>query len=330
MGNTNLSAARKNRKDEFYTRLVDIENELKYYRDHFRGQTVFLNCDDPEKSNFWFFFSQNFNFFGLKRLISTHYTGLGSDNPPPSYMLELNRNEDGTEVDVDAPIRTDLEGDGDFRSEESVELLKQSDIVVTNPPFSLFREYISQLMEYGKKFIILGNTNAITYRDVWPYIQAGDLWLGASTFNVGLFFGVPEDFEYAPSYKFAREIDGEKVCRVSNICWYTNLDHSRRHEDIIVFRSYDEDPEKYPAYDNYDAIEVSKVADIPRDFGGAMGVPITFLGKHNPTQFEILGASDNGAVPEDMKLAHFKRHNEPYVRDKRVYKRIFVRYVQDQ
>ena len=327
--NSNLHKARTAKKDEFYTRLEDIENELKHYRGHFKDKTVFLNCDDPEYSNFWFYFSRNFDFLGLKRLIATHYTGLGSDNPPPSYALELVRPADGSPTDIENPVRTDLEGDGDFRSDEAVEYLQQSDIVVTNPPFSLFREYVAQLMEYEKKFLIIGNTNAITYKEIWPYIQRDELWIGASTFNVGMYFEVPEGFEYGASYKFPREMDGKAVCRVSNICWYTNLDNPRRHEDIILFRHYEGNEEQYPKYDNYDAIEVNKVANIPVDYEGYMGVPITFLGKHNPDQFEIAGTSDNGLVPDFMKLSHHQRHNEPYVAGKKRYKRIFIKRVSE-
>lgn len=335
MGNTNLSAARKNRNDEFFTQLEDIENEMKYYRDHFRDKTIFLNCDDPKKSNFWFFFAQNFNFLGLKRLISTHYTGLGSDNPPPSYMLELNRNDDGSEVDVDAPTRTDLEGDGDFRSEESIELLKQSDIVVTNPPFSLFTPYIAQLMEHEKKFLIIGNMNAVTYKEIWPYIQSNEMWLGETRKGSGsMWFTVPDDFPVKTGQRVVDEFQaGDQVTTnvrqqtVGNSAWFTNLDNPRRHEDIIVFRSYEEDPEKYPTYENYDAVEVSKVVDIPKDFGGVMGVPITFLGKHNPAQFEIVGVTESEGKGFSQGLWDESSGTAQAVANGvRKYKRIFIRH----
>lgn len=286
--NSKLRQARRAKNDEFYTRLEDIENELRHYRQHFRGKTVLLNCDDPETSNFWFFFSRNFDFLGLERLISTHYTGLGSDNPPPSYVLELRRDPSGGAVDPTQPIRTDLKGDGDFRSDECVELLKQSDIVVTNPPFSLFREYVGQLVEYGKKFLVIGNMNAITYKELWPLIERGEMWLGVgkSTGGNSMFFFVNSD--YPDGSGVSIDSEGRKVAQVTGK-WLTNMDHDRRHEKLRLFREYS--PEKYPKYDNYDAINVDKVVDIPVDYDGAMGVPITFLGKHNPEQFEIVGQS---------------------------------------
>ena len=313
LDNTNLNKARKAKKDEFYTRLEDIEDELKHYRDHFKDKTVYLNCD-TEHSNFWVYFSRNFDRLGLKRLIATHYTGTGSVSPPPSYALELIRPDDGTKTDTENPVRTELKGDGDFRSAEAVAYLQQSDIVVTNPPFSLFREYIPQLMEYGKKFLTIGNMNAITYKDIWPYIQRNELRTGASSFNVGVYFEVPEGFEYGASYKFQREIDGKAACLVPSICWFTNLDNARRHEDLTLSRRYEWDPDQYPKYDNYDAIEVSKVANIPADYDGVMGVPITFLDKHNPEQFEIVGCSD----AMNMTLSVYGRN---------IYKRVFIKRV---
>lgn len=324
--NARMHAARKAKNDEFYTQLSDIEKELKNYRDHFRGKTIFLNCDDPEWSNFWVYFRNNFNFLGIQRVIATHYTGISSDSRGPSYALELVRDHAGGPTDVDNPIRTELSGDGDFRSDEAIEYLKQSDIVVTNPPFSLFREYVAQLIEHDKKFVILGNINGITYKEIWPLIQSGKMWLGASHFNTGMYFRVPEGFEYGPTYKFERSNGhGERVARVAGIGWFTNLDHPQRHQEIPLYKRYEDDPAAYPKYDNYDAIEVSKVKDIPKDYDGAMGVPITFLGKHNPDQFEIMGCSDNGLVPEFIKKAHFKKHNEPFVNGSKRYKRLFIK-----
>lgn len=317
--NSNLHKARNAKKDEFYTRLEDIENELKHYRGHFKDKTVFLNCDDPEESNFWFYFSRNFDFLGLQRLIATHYTGLGSDNPPPSYVLELHRPTDGSKTDVESPVRTDLEGDGDFRSDEAIEYLKQSDIVVTNPPFSLFREYVEQLMEYEKKFVILGNMNAITYKEFWPYIQRDEMWLGMHSGDMA--FRVPGSYEPRATRYWVDE-DGQKWRSLGNALWFTNLDNPRRHEDIILFRHYEGNEEQYPKYDNYDAIEVSKVANIPVDYKGYMGVPITFLGKHNPDQFEILG------------LANSARHLGPItwrtiVDGRKIYNRILIKRVSE-
>ena len=307
-GNANLHKARKARLDEFYTRIEDVEAELYHYRDHFQDKTVYLNCDD-QSSAFWQYFSGRFDDLGLRRLVATKY--------PDGLQFRQDRGE-GLQV-------IQLEGDGDFRSAECVEMLKQSGIVVTNPPFSLFREYVAQLIEHDKKFLILGNMNAITYKGVWPLIQGGQLWLGSTNFNNGMFFEVSPGWEYSASYNFPREMDGRPVCRVASICWFTNLDHARRHEELPLWKRYT--PEEYPKYDNYDAINVNKVKEIPQDYDGVMGVPITFLDKFNPDQFEILGASDNGAVPDTMKLSHFKAHNEPYVGGKKVYKRIFVKRV---
>lgn len=282
-GNTGLHAARKAKNDEFYTRIEDVEAELYHYRDHFRNKTVYLNCDDPRWSAFWRYFALNFQHLGLKRLLATHYTGVVAPGQP-SFMLEILRGRDEDpetgRIGVDSGVQTPLQGDGDFRSEECIELLKQSDIVVTNPPFSLFREYVAQLVEHGKKFLVVGNMNAITYKEIWPLIQGGQLWLGSTNFNSGVFFEVSPDWEYSASYKFPREMNGKPVCRVAGICWFTNLDHARRHEELPLWKKYT--PEEFPRYDNYDAINVNKVKDIPVDYDGVMGVPITFLDKWNP------------------------------------------------
>lgn len=268
--NTGLSKAKDAKKDEFYTQIVDIENELKHYRKHFEDAVVLCNCDDPDWSNFWKYFYLNFEVLGLKKLISTHY-----DPENSTYKMEY----DGT----GEPVITNLEGNGDFRSPECIELLKEASIVVTNPPFSLFREYVAQLMEYKKKFLIIGNQNAITYKEIFPLIKDGEMWLGHGfRGNVG-FFGSPyEDYAVSSHHK-----DG--LIRVSGVMWFTNLDHSKRHEELILYKNYN--PEEYPTYDNYDAIEVSKTVDIPVDYDGVMGVPVTFLDKYNPEQFEIVGGS---------------------------------------
>lgn len=358
--NAKLSAARSAKNDEFYTRLEDIEREMAYYRDHFRDKVVFLNCDDPEESNFWRYFELNFDFLGLRKLISTHY-----DAEKPTYKLEIIRGEDRNgdgKIDGRDLVKTPLEGNGDFRSPEAVALLQESDIVVTNPPFSLFREYITQLMEFEKDFIILGNMNAITYKETWGFIQGERLWLGATGFNTGMYFRVPDDFVYSDTYKFDREMDGNRVSRVPGISWFTNLDHRRRHEEIILFREYD--PAAYPTYDNYDAIEVSKVADIPVDYtlervvsdaelaelrsrgfvvteldrptdrpdslsvrieNPCIGVPITFLGKHNPEQFEIVGYARGEHVPKWARKTYEKGHSQPYVGGTAKYDRILIR-----
>ena len=264
-----LHAAKRAKKDEFYTQLPTIEKELYHYRHHFKDKIVFLNCDDPEYSNFWKYFSLNFDFFGLKRLISTHY-----NENEPSYKIEKYE-ENGRVLTVTTPLM----GNGDFRSEESIDLLKMSDIIVTNPPFSLFREYMSQLFEYDKKFIIMGNNNAITYKEIFPLIKENKMWLGNnSNFNC--------EFEVGEGYRYTREENGKKFGRVKSISWFTNLEIKKRHEELLLYREYD--PKKYPKYTNCDAINIDKVSDIPKDYTGLMGVPITFLGCYDPEQFEII------------------------------------------
>ncbi len=271
-GNSNLKDSFKNRQDEFYTQLPFIENELKHYKNHFKGKTVFCNCDDPEWSNFWKYFMLKFNDLELKHLVATHY-----EEEKPSYKLEY----DGHNI-----TKTKLQQNGDFRSPECIEILKESDIICTNPPFSLFREYIEILLTNKKDFLIVGNQNAVAYKDFFPYISSNTIWLG---YNAGHFwFRVPDWYEEKKT-DFKIDEDGVKWRRMGNICWYTNLDIAKRHEDMILFKSYNK--EDYPTYDNFEAIEVSKTADIPMDYDGVMGVPITFVSQHNPEQFEILGLS---------------------------------------
>lgn len=288
--NSNLADAKKAKEDEFYTQLTDIERELKNYRKYFQGKVVYCNCDDPRISNFFHYFSYSFEQLGLKKLITTAYksrdTDLFSRNDSESavyleYSGDKNQNmvPDHNEIGVKA-----LLGDGDFRSDEAVELLKEADIVVTNPPFSLFREYVEQLIKYDKKFIIVGSQNAISYMDIFRLVKENKIWLGAN--NGDMSFRVPADYAPRPT-RFWVDEDGNKWRSLGNACWFTNLDLARRHEDLILYKSYS--PDEYPTYDNYDAIEVSKISDIPKDFMGVMGVPLTFLGKHNPDQFEILG-----------------------------------------
>lgn len=287
--NDSLHAAAKAKEDEFYTQLTDIENELKHYKEHFRDKTVLCNCDDPRVSNFFHYFSYNFESLGLKKLITTCYKSrdmdLFSQNESESAIwLEYNGDRDGDRVPSPEEIGIhELKDNGDFRSEECKELLKKADIVVTNPPFSLFREYVSQLVQFEKKFLIIGNQNAITYKEIFPLIKENRIWLGFKSGNME--FKVPK--ESAPrKTRYWQDADGQKWRSMGNICWFTNLDHKKRHEELILYKHYD--PEKYPKYDNYDAINVDKVADIPCDYGGVMGVPITFLDKYNPEQFEIV------------------------------------------
>lgn len=291
MANENLQAARKAKKDEFYTQLADIESELKHYKEHFQGKTVLCNCDDPRVSNFFHYFSYNFERLGLKKLITTCYKNQNRDlfsqnDSEQAIYLEYYGDKDGDRVPNPEEIGVKrLKGDGDFRSAECIELLKQADIVVTNPPFSLFREYVAQLMEYKKKFLIIGNVNAITYKETFKLIKENQLWMGASIHSGDREFGIPDDY---PLNAASCRIDenGKKYIRVKGVRWFTNLDYPERHENLILYKNYN--PDEYPKYDNYDAINVDKTADIPMDYDGAMGVPITFLDKYNPEQFEII------------------------------------------
>jgi hypothetical protein len=292
--NSSLAKARDAKQDEFYTQLSDIEKELKHYKKHFKGKVVYCNCDDPRVSGFFHYFSYNFEKLGLKKLITTCYKSgerdlFSSNDSEAAIMLEYTGDKDKNNVPDPSEIGiVRLKGDGDFRSEESIELLKQADIVVTNPPFSLFREYINQLLDYDKKFVIVGTQNAITYKDVFPHIKANKIWLGYN--NGDMSFKVPPYYESRET-RFWVDDSGQKWRSLGNAAWFTNLDISKRHEELILYRNYT--PIDYPSYDNYDAIEVDKVKDIPCDYDGVMGVPITFLEKHNPDQFEIVGVTQS-------------------------------------
>jgi hypothetical protein len=291
-GNENLRKANKAKKDEFYTQLSDIEKELKYYKQHFKGKTVLCNCDDPRVSNFFHYFSYNFEALELKKLIATCYKNreidLFSENKSEQAIyLEYNGDRNGDNVPSLEEIGIKhLHGDGDFRSKECIELLKQADIVVTNPPFSLFREFVAQLVEFDKKFLIIGNVNAISYKEIFQLFQENKIWLGASIHSGDREFGVPDDYPLnAASFRIDEK--GKKYIRVKGVRWFTNLDYQERHEDLILYKTYN--PEEYPKYDNYDAINVDVTKDIPCDYSGYMGVPLTFMDKYNPEQFEILG-----------------------------------------
>lgn len=289
-----LNKAIKHKKDEFYTQLPDIERELKHYKNHFKGKVVYCNCDDPRISNFFHYFSYNFEKLGLKKLIATCYKNqnmdLFSQNDSEQaicLVYDGDKNENSIPDSKEIGIKP-LKGDGDFRSKECIELLKQSDIVVTNPPFSLFKEYVAQLIDYNKKFIIIGHQNAITYKEIFKLIKDNKVWLGYGFNRNCAHFINPNYVDYA-----ADADHREGMIRVAGVQWFTNLDIDKRHEELILYKKYN--PKEYPKYDNYDAIEVSKTADIPVDYKGAMGVPITFLNKWNPMQFEIIGmAEDNG------------------------------------
>lgn len=286
MANRTLQKAKKNKYDEFYTQLPDIENELKHYKQHFRGKTVLCNCDDPRVSNFFHYFSHNFEALGLKKLITTCYKSqerdlFSSNSCDCAIWLEYNGDRNGNRVPDPEEIGIHyFKGDGDFRSPECIELLKQADIVVTNPPFSLFREYVAQLIKYDKKFVIIGNQNALHYKDFFPLIKENKLWLG---YTFPKLFKVPDNVEG----KSVKVVDGVKYQQFGNIGWYTNLDIAKRHEELILYKSYI--PEEYPKYDNFDAIDVSAVNEIPCDYYGIMGVPDSFLEQFNPEQFELIG-----------------------------------------
>jgi len=268
--NASLRSAKSAKQDEFYTQLSDIEKELYHYKDHFVGKVVFCNCDDPEESNFWEYFRLKFKHLGLKKLIATHYVTSGQ-----SYKLEMKKNGEQS-------LPLELDENGDFRSSECVELLKEADVVVTNPPFSLFREYVAQLMEYEKKFVIIGNLNAITYKEIFPLLKENKMWVG---YNNG-----HKEYVVPNHYKFDRVENGIKYQSMGNTYWFVNLETIKHHEDILLYKKYNKTD--YLKYDNYDAINVDKTKDIPCDYGGAMGVPITFIDKYNPDQFEILNAND--------------------------------------
>ena len=313
--NTNLRKADKWKNDEFYTQLPYIEKELWYYKDHFRDKIVFCNCDDPQESNFYFYFAQNFEFLWLKKLITTHY-----ETDKPSYKLEIiaDINADGKINKLDT-IQTPLKQNGDFRSPECIEILQEADIIITNPPFSLFREYVGQLMEYNKKFIIIGNYNAVTYKEIFPLIKENKIWLGVSLDGRNVWFRIPNEYE-----QYHKIENGVKYAFVASTVRYTNLEHSKRHEELVLYKIYN--PQDYPKYDNYNAIEVSKVSNIPVDYPWVMGVPITFLNKYNPDQFEIVWATEsewkwfsNGLWLEESKTA------QPVVNGERVYKRLFIK-----
>ena len=288
--NSNLHKARKDKNDEFYTQLSDIENEVKHYKSYFKDKIVYCNCDDYEKSSFFEYFSINFKMLGLKKLITTCYKSKDSDEPSKNDS----KHAVCLEYFGNTFKYTKLQGDGDFRSKECIELLKQADIVVTNPPFSLFKEYIAQLIEYNKQFLIIGNLNAITYKEIFPLIKNNKLWLGITMDGRNKWFRVPKDYPINENAANSKIENDEKYLFVKGCLWYTNLDINKRHEDIILYKTYT--PTEYPKYDNYDAIEVGKVKEIPLDYDGVMGVPITFPNKHNPDQFNILGLLNTGEL----------------------------------
>lgn len=347
--NRALHNAKKAQYDEFYTQLSDIEAEMRHYKDQFRGKVILCNCDDPYESNFFKYFAMNFNFLGLKKLIATCYAGspiageqlslfdvknLAENNNEARhpYKIEIkevkDENADGAVdlADVEYLLKnrkntlTLLKGDGDFRSKECIDLLKEADIVVTNPPFSLFREYVSQLMEYEKKFIIIGSKNAITYKEIFMFIKENKLWLGNGFPNGNAYFWVSP--ERANDFANGVYDPSTGLVKFRNVTWYTNLDYPARHESITLFKRYS--PEEYPHYDNYDAINVNKVADIPCDWDGVMGVPITFLDKYNPNQFDIVGLIA-GNIRGLAGIPSKTDKDGPYINGKLKYGRILIR-----
>ena len=318
--NNTLQHAKIAKADNFFTAFVDIENEAKHYRQHFKGKVVLCNCDDPRVSNFFRYFALNFEYLGLKKLICTCYKNQDVDllfqrDVEKAVYLEYTGNKNGNHIPDPEELGIKyFKGDGDFRSEECIELLKQADIVVTNPPFSLFREYVAQLIKYGKKFLIIGNINAITSKDVFPLVQSGQMWLGCSIHSGDREFGVPKDYPLEASGCRVDE-NGNKFIRVKGVRWFTNLDYSERHEDLILYKTYKGHEEEYPHYDNYDAIEVSKTSDIPLDYDSLMGVPITFLDKYNPDQFEIVGIAKRSAGDPALKSRVYMKDDYPNYND---------------
>ena len=313
MGNENLHKASRAKKDDFYTQLVDIEKELKHYEKHFKDKIVFCNCDDPRVSNFFHYFSYNFEKLGLKKLITTCYKNqemnlFSKNDAEKAIYLEYTGDKNDNKVPDPEEIGIKhLKGDGDFRSEECIELLKQADIVVTNPPFSLFREYVAQLVKYEKKFLIIGNDNANTYKEIFPLIKENKIWSGYN------------------KVKEFRKPDGS-IQKFGNVGWFTNLTHSKRNEKLILYKTYN--TEEYPKYDNYDAINVNKTKEIPMDYDGVMGVPITFMDKYNPDQFEIIGSDyevREGLLPEIVNPSWNGKTDRGYINGKRMYARLLIK-----
>lgn len=351
MAKETLQTAKKNKADEFYTQLNDISKEMRHYKSYFKDKIVFCNCDDPYESNFFKYFALNFTHLGLKKLIATCYIGSPIANTQLSLFFDESTDNKTTKaphkieitevddyngdgafdlIDVEWLLEnkkntlTRLKGDGDFRSQECVELIKQSDIVATNPPFSLFKEFVSLLTEHKKDFIIIGNTNALTYKDIFLLIKENKMRTGHTNFNVGMYFLVPNDWE-----EYHKIENGQKLVRVSTSCWFTNLEVKKHKEYITLYKRYS--AEEYPHYDNYDAIEVSKVADIPMDWAGIMGVPITFLDKYNPEQFEVVGLCQGAYSPEVVGLEKNPNYKDtrPLINGKNTYARVFIKRIGD-
>lgn len=341
--NRSLHAAKATKQDDFYTQLSDIEKELKHYTAHFRGKTVLCNCDDPRVSNFFHYFSYNFEKLRLKKLVTTCYKNqqldlFSKNDSEKGIYLEYRGDKNRNRVPDPAQIGIHhLKADGDFRSEECIKLLKEADIVVTNPPFSLFREYLQQLVKHKKKFLIIGNKNVITYKEPFRLIKENKLWVGVTPMGTDMTFGVSrelgEELVKSKKHGSAYRMENGMVMARAQACWFTNLEHQKRHEELVLFKSYN--PKEFPTYDNYDAIEVSKTAEIAMDYDGAMGVPITFLDKYNPDQFEILGQTDrdnsSGLRTKKYTLEEVSNPNDlnraAVIRNGRSYKAVYMRIV---
>lgn len=323
VNNKNLCSAKYNKRDEFYTQLVDIEKELVYYKDldHFKNKTVYCNCDNPKTSKFFQYFSNSFETLGLKKLITTCYNDNMQSREKDSnqaFYLEYGGKESKLNI-------RPLKGNGDFRSDECISFLKQADVVVSNPPFSLFREYLNLLVDHDKKFLIIGNVNAITYKETFRLIKEGKMWLGASIHSGGIEFGVPSDY-LVHSSSCRIDENGNKFVRVPGIRWFTNMNYEGQNRKLDIFKQYN--TKDYPTYDNYEAINVNKTKDIPIDYNGVMGVPITFLDKFNPNQFEILGLSASAGYDANIVGIPFlgKKDARPLLNNKNTYARIFIRH----
>ena len=332
--NIALNNAYIEKKDEFYTQLSDIEKEMRYYERHFKGKTVLCNCDDPRISNFFHYFSYNFEKLKLKKLITTCYQNKQSKlfskhNSETAIYLEYDGDKNKNRVpDPDEIGIHDLNEGGDFRSEECIKILKKADIVVTNPPFSLFREYVAQLVKYKKKFIIIGNQNAITYKEIFSLMRDNKLWLGASIHSGDREFGVPDHYPLNAS-GFRVDEHGRKFIRVKGVRWFTNVDYTARHEDLPLYKKYNKT--EYPKYDNYNAINVNKTKEIPMEYKGVMGVPITFLDKYNPNQFEIIGMSSSAGYNKEIVGIPFigKKDARPIINGKNIYARIMIKHLKN-
>ena len=314
--NANLHKAKDAKNDEFYTQLTDVAKELMHYKEHFKDKIVLCNCDDPTWSAFWKYFHLNFAELGLKKLISTHY-----DREEATYKMEYTGGDDNN---IEVGVKTPLEGNGDFRNQECLDLLDKCDIVVTNPPFSCYRLYVATLMEHKKKFIIWSNNNSITYKEIFPLLKNNEMWLGY-TANKTLVFRIPDSYAKWDEKETQKMNDGNHYAKVPAISVFTNLDIEKRHEKLILWKHYT--PEEYPRYDNYDAINVDKVSEIPCDYDGVMGVPITIIDFYSPEQFEIIGMSASWDETKDMKIiktSDSHRHG-PILDNKGMYRRIFIR-----